>query len=121
MKLKILIQLLKYYADILKFVTLKYWDKKNNKNIKLFKKLKYSVNWPFKLVGFIFPFQATWRSEGKLPFAFSLVMNAYARRHLQEKVLWGNVTGSALEKQNMQAKKVYSKALRCELLEFKHD
>ena len=48
-------------------------------------------------------------------------MNAYARRHLQGKVLLGNVTGSALEKQNMQAKKVFSKALRCELLEFKHD
>ena len=48
-------------------------------------------------------------------------MNAYARRRLQGKVLLGNVTGPALEKQNIQAKKVYSKALRCELLELKHD
>ena len=69
------------------------------------------ANRPFYLVCFVFPIPSTWYSLGNLAFVFSLVMHAYVRgctwmgRDLKETVLLGNITWSAMGKQNIQAKK----------------
>ena len=41
--------------------------------------LMSSINRPFQLVHFVFPFQTTWCPHGNFPFVFSLVMRKFAR------------------------------------------
>jgi len=62
----------------------------------------------FLLLCFIFPTQTTKCYQQNLPFVFLSVTYVYAGRWhdiLKETVLWGNITWTAMGKQNMQAAK----------------